>query len=444
MLASWALLFGASARGQAERLVVYVAPIRGEIDNGLAPYVQRAVREAEQAGAAALVLPIDTFGGRVDAAVVIRDALLDAKIPTIAFISPRAISAGALIALAAEDIAMTTGATIGAAAPVIAGPQGQSAPAGEKATSYVRKEFRATAEARGRPPLLFEAMVDEDVEIPGVVAKGKLLTLTTEEALVLGAVDERAETLDDLLAARGLSHAEIRSLAPNWAEKLVRFSTSAAVSSLLLGLGMLGLFVEIRTPGFGAPGIVGLVCLALFFWSHAILALVGWEELALVGGGIALVLLEIFVIPGFGLAGVLGAAALLAGLGMSFVGAGVTTAGVVSAAAQVALALAVTLVGAALLLRFLPRLPFGRKLVLETGLSDHALPFEPSPLDAILPGDLGKAASALRPSGIAEITGARVDALSEGEYIPAGTPLEVLRVEQSHVVVRRAGNKEKG
>ena len=162
------------------------------------------------------------------------------------------------------------------------------------------------------------------------------------------------------------------------------------------------------------------------------------------GGGIALLLLEIFVIPGFGLAGVLGALALLAGLGLSFVGAGVTGAGIVSAAAQVAVALAVTLVGAALLLRFLPRLPFGRKLVLDTGPTEHALPFEPSPLDVILPGDLGKAASPLRPSGVAEITGARVDALSEGEYIPAGSPLEVLRVERSHVVVRRAGEKEKG
>ncbi len=444
MLASWALLFVAAARGQAERPVVYVAPIRGEIDNGLAPYVQRAVHEAEQAGAAALILPIDTLGGRVDAAIVIRDALLDARLPTIAFINPRAISAGALIALAAEDIVMTTGATIGAAAPVVAGPQGQTAPAGEKATSYVRKEFRATAEARGRSPAIFEAMVDEDVEIPGIIAKGKLLTLTTEEALLHGVADARAETLDEILAGRGLSDAEIRSLTPNWAEKLVRFSTSAAVSSLLLGLGMLGLFVELRTPGFGAPGIVGLVCLSLFFWSHAILALVGWEELALMGGGLALLLLEIFVIPGFGLAGVLGVAALLAGLGMSFVGAGVTTAGIVQAAAQIAVALAVTLVGAALLLRFLPRLPFGRKLVLvDSGLTEHALPFEPSPFDAILPGDLGKAASALHPSGIAEITGARVDAISEGEYIPAGAPLEVLRVEQSHVVVRRAGEKEK-
>ncbi|MDI1445173.1 NfeD family protein [Polyangium sp. 6x1] len=446
VLALYALLFGAFAHGQQEaaRPIVYVAPLRGEIDNGLAPYVQRAVRQAEQAGAAALVLPIDTLGGRVDAALVIRDALLDARIPTVAFVDPRAISAGALIALAAEDIAMAPGATIGAAAPVVAGPEGRAEPAGEKATSFVRKEFRATAEARGRPTAIFEAMVDADVEIPGVVAKGKLLTLTTEEALALGAASYRAETLDDILAKRGLSGAEIRTLAPNWAEKLVRFSTSPLVSSLLLGFGLMGLFVEIRTPGFGAPGIAGLVCLALFFWSHAILALVGWEELALVGGGIALLLLEIFVIPGFGLAGVLGAAAVLAGLGMSFVGPGVTPAGAVHAAAGVSLALVVTLVGAALLLRLLPRLPFGRRLVLESGPREHALPFAASPLDAILPGDLGKAASPLRPSGIAEITGARVDALSEGEYIPAGAPLEVLRVERSYVVVRRAAEKENG
>ncbi|WP_282417674.1 NfeD family protein [Polyangium sp. 15x6] len=444
MLAFWAMLLCAFARGQAARPIVFVAPIRGEIDNGLAPYVQRAVRTAEQAGAAALVLPIDTLGGRVDAALVIRDALLDAKIPTIAFVDPRAISAGALIALAAEDIVMAPGATIGAAAPVIAGPEGRAEPAGEKATSFVRKEFRATAEARGRPPALFEAMVDADVDIPGVVAKGKLLTLTTEEALALGAVGHRAETLDDILANRGLSGAEIRTLAPNWAEKLVRFATSPIVSSLLLGLGLMGLFVEIRTPGFGAPGIVGLVCLALFFWSHAILALVGWEELVLVGGGVALLLLEIFVIPGFGLAGVLGVAAILAGLGMSFIGPGVTAAGAVQAAAEVAIALVVTLVGAALVLRFLPRLPFARSLILENGRPERALPFSASPLDAILPGDLGKAASPLRPSGIAEITGARVDALSEGEYIPAGTPLEVLRVERSYVVVRPAAEKEKG
>ena len=438
VLAFWALALGAGARAEPARPVVYVAPIEGTVDGGLAPYVQRVVREAEEGGAALLVLPIDTFGGRVDAAVVIRDALLGARVPTVAFIEPRAISAGALIALAAEDIVMATGATIGAAAPVLAGPDGQPAPAGAKATSYVRKEFRATAEARGRPPELFEAMVDEDVEIAGVVEKGKLLTLTTEEALHLGVAEYRAESIDDILAQRGLSNAEIRAAAPNWAERLVRFATMPALSSLLLAIGMLGLFVEIRTPGFGIPGLLGVFCLGLFFWSHALVRLVGWEEVALIAVGVVLLALEAFVISGFGIAGVLGILALLAGLGMSLLGAGVTAQGVLQAAAQVAIALGGALGGAALLLRFLPRLPFARNLVLASGLPSHELSFEPSPLDRILPGDQGNAATLLRPSGTAEIAGVRVDAISEGEYIPAGTPLEVVRVEASYVVVRRA------
>src|SRR5918996_736596 len=164
--------------------VVYVAPVEGIIDLGLAPFVQRVLDEAADAGAAAVILDINTFGGRVDAAVVIRDALLNARVKTVAFINKRAISAGALISLAAETIVIGDGGTIGAATPVQMGqPGGAPQPVEEKTVSYVRKEFRATAEARKRPPLIAEAMVDADVEIPGLIEKGKLLTLTTDEAL---------------------------------------------------------------------------------------------------------------------------------------------------------------------------------------------------------------------------------------------------------------------
>jgi len=440
--AFWALVIGTIANARAEAPVVFVAPIRGEIDNGLAPYVERAVREAERANARRLVLPIDTLGGRVDAAIVIRDALLDAKVPTVVFIDRRAISAGALIALAAEDIAMATGATIGAATPVVMGADGQTVNAGEKATSYVRKEFRATAEKRDRRPEICEAMVDADVEIAGIIEKGKLLTLTTDEALRHGIANYRAETLDDVLAHDGLSNAEIRTLEPNWAEAAVRFLTMPVVSSLLLALGMLGLFIELRTPGFGIPGLVGILSLGLFFWSHMLLALVGWEELALVVGGLSLLVLEVFVIPGFGILGVLGAIAVLTGLGMSFVGAGVTSDGVLTAAAQVAAALGVALAGAALLLRLLPRLPFGRQIILESSLSPLQPSSGPLLVETVLPGDLGQTVSALRPSGIATFSGVRVDAISEGEYIPAGSSIEVIRVEQSHLVVKRVVEAE--
>src|SRR5688572_4233978 len=155
---------------QASTPVVYVVPIEGMIDLGLAPFLSRTIREADEAGAAAVLLEINTFGGRVDAAVAMRDTLLNAPIRTIAFINQRAISAGALIALACDTLIMTTGGTIGAAAPVVGGGTGDTQPADEKSVSYVRKEFRATAEARNRPPEIAEAMVDADVEIPGVIA----------------------------------------------------------------------------------------------------------------------------------------------------------------------------------------------------------------------------------------------------------------------------------
>jgi membrane-bound ClpP family serine protease len=239
---------------QGARARVHVVPITGMIDLGLAPFVRRALAEAEADGAAAVVFEIETFGGRVDAAVQIRDALLDSKLRTVAFVNKRAISAGALIALSAQTVVMASGGTIGAAAPVVGGaPGAESRPADEKTVSYVRKEFRATAEARQRPLALAEAMVDADVVVPGVVEKGKLLTLTTEEAIRNKVADHRADTMDAVLAQLGLAGAELRTATPHWAESLVRFLTHPIVSSLLISAGMLGIFVELRAPGLGWP-----------------------------------------------------------------------------------------------------------------------------------------------------------------------------------------------
>ncbi|HEX9787591.1 MAG TPA: nodulation protein NfeD, partial [Candidatus Binatia bacterium] len=251
---------------QSNTPVVYVAPIEGMIDLGLAPFVKRVLDEAADSGAAAAILEINTFGGRVDAAVLIRDALLNARVKTVVFINKRAISAGALISLAAEGIAMADGGTIGAATPVQMGAGGAPEAVSEKTVSYVRKEFRATAEARKRPPLVAEAMVDADVEIPGLVQKGKLLTLTTDEALKHKIADFRANSIESVLKQIELEGAEIRRLAPNWAENFVRFLTNPIVSSLLMTVGMLGIILEIRTPGFGIPGGLGIASLALFFW----------------------------------------------------------------------------------------------------------------------------------------------------------------------------------
>jgi membrane-bound serine protease (ClpP class) len=433
------LTFGLSESLFAQKTtVVYVAPIEGIIDLGLAPFVQRVLDEATDAGAAAVILEINTFGGRVDAAVLIRDALLNAKVPTVAFVNKRAISAGALIALAAEKILMGDGGTIGAATPVQAGqPGGPAQPVEEKTVSYVRKEFRATAEARKRPPLIAEAMVDADVQIPGLIQKGKLLTLTTGEALKHKVADFRTDTIEEVLKQLGLAGAELRRASPNWAENLVRFLTHPIVSSLLITIGMLGIILEIRTPGFGVPGVLGISSIALFFWGHWLVQLAGWEELLLVASGLVLLAVEIFVTPGFGLVGVLGIAALLSGLSLSLIGGGATWDFVLKAVSRVIFSLLLAVVASLVLLRYLPRLPFGKRLILETGLSAGEGYASPPDADKQWLGKSGIAVSPLRPSGIADVEGERVDVVSDGEFIEAGAQIVVSRVDGNRIVVRR-------
>lgn len=423
---------------EGPRPVVYVIPVEGVIDLGLAPFVERVLDEAAVAGAAVVILEIDTFGGRVDAAVLIRDALLRAKVKTVAFINKRAISAGALISLAAKTIVMAEGGTIGAATPVQVGLPGAPAqPVEEKTVSYMRKEFRATAESRKRPPLLAEAMVDADVEIAGVIAKGKLLTLTTEEALQQKLADFRADNLESVLDILGLADADIRRAEETWAESLVRVLTHPVVSSVLIAVGVLGIIVEIQSPGFGVPGAFGLASLALFLWGHWLVRLAGWEEVLLIGLGLIFLSIEVFVIPGFGIFGVLGILALLGGLGLSLVGTGATWAVMLYALGQVVAALLLAVVLALVFLRFVPRLPFGRRLVLETGLPAEAGYASPPEADRRWLGKRGTAASTLRPAGIAHFDHERVDVVTEGEFIEAGDPIEVVRVEGNRIVVRR-------
>ena len=232
---------------------------------------------------------------------------------------------------------MTEGATIGAATPVQMSPTGgEASPVEEKTVSYVRKEFRATAESRGRPLAIAEAMVDRDVEIPGLNPKGKLLTLTTNEALVRKVADRQANTLDSLLAGSDLGSAEIVRLAPNWGEGFVRLLTHPVVASLLLSIATLGIIIELRTPGFGVPGGLGILSLILVLAGHYTVELVGWEELILVGLGLTLITLEVFVIPGFGIAGIAGIISTLAGFSLSLIGHGSTLAAFFGAMGRVA------------------------------------------------------------------------------------------------------------
>jgi membrane-bound serine protease (ClpP class) len=191
------------------------------------------------------------------------------------------------------------------------------------------------------------------------------------------------------------------------------------------------------------PGVLGIASLALFFWGHWLVRLAGWEELLLIGLGIALLAIELFVIPGFGVTGVLGIVALLAGLSLSLVGAGATQAVVLTAVGQVAASLLVAIAASLALLRFVPRMPFGRRLVLEAELPTHEGFVSAPPTDREWLGREGRAASPLRPAGIATIDGERVDVVSDGDFIEAGEPIVVSRVDGNRIVVRRRGSPGK-
>jgi membrane-bound serine protease (ClpP class) len=279
-------------------------------------------------------------------------------------------------------------------------------------------------------------MVDADVEIADVIEKGKLLTLTTSEALTHKVADFTADTLEEALAVTGLRDADVRRASQTWAETFVRFVTNPIVSSLLMTIGMLGLLVELRTPGFAVPGTVGLLSLGLFFWGHWIVQLAGWEELLLVAIGVSLLAVEIFVIPGFGAAGIGGIIALAAGLGLTLIGAGATASVVIAAFGRVAISILLALAGGLALLRVLPRLPVGRRLVLDTEMDADQGYTSPPASDRLQLGRTGIALSPLRPAGVADIDGSRVDVVSDGVFIDAGAAIEVTRVEGNRIVVR--------
>jgi membrane-bound serine protease (ClpP class) len=248
--------------------------------------------------------------------------------------------------------------------------------------------------------------------------------------------DFNADTLEAALAAAGVSDAEVRIASQTWAETLVRFLTNPVVSSLLMTVGLLGLLVEIRTPGFALPGTVGLLSLGLFFWGHWLVQLAGWEELLLVSLGVLLIAVEVFVIPGFMVAGVSGIVVLVAGLGMTLVGAGATMNAMMGAFGRVGVSILLAMAGALALVRMLPRLPFGRRLVLETGMQAN-LGYVSAPVrDRQWLGRTGTAVSPLRPAGIAEIDTARLDVVSDGGFIEAGTPILVTRVDGNRIVIR--------
>lgn len=422
--------------GLQERLgggVVRV-PVHGVIELGLAPFIERSIQLAEEAGAAAIVLDIETPGGRVDAAQRIVRALQNTKIPTYAFVNLHAFSAGALIALATDGIYMRKGSVIGAATPITGA--GEKAP--EKIVSAMRSEMRALAQARGLDPRVAEGMVDESLDIPGIKPKGQLLTLTDQEAIRLGYA-RPAEDWNAVKAALALGGRPEEEMEVNWAENVVRFFTHPMVAPLLLSIGFLGLMMEFKMPGFGLPGAAGLICLGLFFGSHYLVGLAGIEEILLPALGIVLIVIEAFVVPGFGLFGIGGILSIMASIYLSLVSSLSTQADFSTAAAILSVVVIVVLVAAWAVVRTLPRsgrfsksgLMLGDATSKETGYISATVRDE-------LVGIMGVALTDLRPSGAAQFGEERLDVVADSEFITAGTPVKVVRSEGYRHIVKAA------
>jgi membrane-bound serine protease (ClpP class) len=353
---------------------VTVVKIDKVIDLGLAPFIDRIAAAGEPGDL--LVFDINTLGGRLDAAIMIRDALLHTRARTVCWVNPRAISAGALISLACDVIAVAPGATLGAATPVQIGPSGEMTPVEAKVVSYMRSEMRATALAKGRRGDIAEAMVDTDAPVAGLTEKGKLLTLDGTQAVAWGIAEVQAADEPELF--RALDRAPPPAISRpriSWAEDLARLLSDSTVSSILMTLGMLGILIELWSPGHGAALIAGLCCLGLFFFGHHIAMLAGWEAIVMFVVGLSLIGFEVFV-PGHVLPGVFGVLLVVAALVLAFINLDAVPIGVAWHAGWLPDALGSVFgsLGATALLgwiisRLLPRTAFGRALVLDTRLS---------------------------------------------------------------------------
>lgn len=452
-IAGMALLLAGAVR--AERPIAYVVDISGEIEQALATIVGRGVDEAEERGARALILHMDTYGGRVNAAEEIMQTLSRATVPTYTYVDTKAISAGALIAASTSAIYMAPQSQIGDAKlismspiPLMGGAQEIDESVREKAYSAVRAFVRSGCERHGHPWELFEAMMDESVAISNVIEEGKLLTLTSREAVDLGVAKAIVGSIPALLEEIGLPDARVVTLETRSTEQLARFLNSYVVAGLLLLFGLGGLFIEARTPGIGVPGIVGVVCLVLFFYGHMLAGLSGWLEIALFLTGVALLLIEVFVIPGFGITGILGIACMFLALVLAMIdwvpGSGLPlTDQLMKPVAVVASAVIGSFVLLWMAAKFMPRTPGVSRVFLDKTM--RAAEGYVSGDTVAMHGWIGKqgvAKTILRPAGKAMIEGTMLDVITTGEFLPPGTRVRVVSADNNRIMVAPQPSEE--
>ncbi|MFA9558782.1 nodulation protein NfeD [Evansella sp. AB-rgal1] len=410
------------AQGGGTGKLVYYIPVEQEVERGLLAFLERSIDTAMEEGADHIVFEINTPGGFVDAAGNIATLIRNTPIPTTAYVLDRALSAGAYIALNADRIVMKPGSTMGSASVI----DGSGSAADDKAQSAWHAELREAALLNDRDPIYALAMADPNIDIPEA-PKGKILTLTPSEALDVGYAETIASSREELLEFLGLENAQEREMEITFAEQIARFVTNPIIIPILLSLGSMGLVLELYSPGFGIPGIMGLSALFLFFFGHHVAGFAGMETFILFGVGIVLLLIEIFV-PGFGIFGIIGIGSIIG----SMVLASYDTSIIIF---SILLAAVLTIVMSILFFKYVGyRGPIKRMILTDSTKTEEGYVSNENRLDII--GKTGETLTVLRPSGSAVIDDERLDVVSEGGYIGQGKIIKVVATAGSRIVVR--------
>jgi membrane-bound serine protease (ClpP class) len=458
VIALWAAIFivmpeDAQARDVIHKGDVVAVPLRGEVAPSLLAFLRRAVKTSESNEAAAIIFEMNTYGGRLDTAADIVNALNQTKIPTYTFINTNAGSAGAVIAIATQHIFMAPVSAIGAAAPIL--PTGEDLPttAKEKTISYWSALIRGSALKNGHNPDLAEAFLNKDKEVKIgdriVHSKGAVLTLNAQEATerINGKpllAEGVADSISDLSKKAGLK-GNVVAIEATGFEQIAFWIT--ALAPLLLLLGILGAYLEFKIPGVTWPGIISAICFALFFLGHYLAGLSGWEVVALFVVGIVLVLIEILFFAHttivFGVVGVfLMLASLLWTMIDRYPGQNFFPTGKMLAVPLLNMFIAIvgSFIVIALLARYLPRTSIYRRFALmdsnPPGPSLAGVPRQFATALALSPGMEGTAVTVLRPSGKARFADHVVDVVTEGEFIAPQTPVTVIQTDGMRVVVK--------
>lgn len=417
----------ASTTAQTYQKAVWI-PVDSTIERGLESFLTRAFADAEAEQADLVILHINTPGGEVDAADQIGQLIRQSPMHVIAYIDNQAFSAGTYIALNANEIIMTPGSSMGAATPIdLAGNA-----ADIKFISGWSNKMKAAAELNNRNPDVARAMVEIDTEFPGLKPKGTVLSLDAQQAKKLGYADDVVSGKEELLTKLGLSDETMQAIEPTGGELVARWVTSPFVMSVLLIIGLVGIVVELFAPGFGVAGTISLVSFGLYFFGHYVAGFANWLHIGLFVIGILLMLMEIFL-PG-GIVGAIGFISIVTGLVMA---AYDTQQGL----ASLGIAALITAVVTFLLVKKYGIKGLFNKFVL--GDEQHNEEGYVAPRDQReLEGKAGIALTPLRPAGVVKVEGKRVDAVSIGGFIDAGTAITVVQVEGTRIVVAEQELKE--